>query len=101
MLHLVIATHGAETCPAAHAFAREIALPGLQKLTAGLPDEDMTVVGGWADMPGHALYLIIDAPNAHRVSQLAMGLGMAKWSTVNVRPVLQMGELQQALANMA
>ena len=50
-------------------------------------------------MPAHTLYILIDAPNAHVVSQLFGDVHLMDWNTVGVNSVLTlqeaMGLLQQ------
>ena len=60
MLHLMVATHGPETCPASVPEIREKLLPEIQKLDEVSKKLGVAVQGGWANMPAHA----IDLPQA-------------------------------------
>lgn len=97
MLHMMIATHGPETCPGAHDEVKEKAIAGIDALTAGAGG--VTLMGGWANRPAHALTFVVDAPNAHVVHDLATEIGLAEWSTVSVQPVIDIGELRDTLAS--
>jgi hypothetical protein len=98
VLHLVVVTHGPETCPAVDDSAKRVASSGLKKLTDEQAGLGLSLVGGWANMPGHALYLIIEAANAHVINEALMGLGFHRWGTVNVSPVVDLAHLQEVLA---
>ena len=98
MLHMVVASHGAETCPAVHESTKQIAAAGLERLMAEQAPLEVTVVGCWANMPGHLLYMIIDAPNAHLVNDALMKLGFHRWSKVDVSPVMELSRFQEVLA---
>jgi hypothetical protein len=99
VLHAVIATHGPETCPAANETSRQIASKGLATLIDEQDRLGISIVGGWANMPGHALYVIVDAPNAHVINEALVALGFHRWSTVDVSPVVELARLQEALAS--
>lgn len=51
-----------------------------------------TVVGSWSDMAGHAIYLVVDAPDAHAVNQLAADIRLMDWSTVDINPIVELTE---------
>lgn len=99
MLHLVVATHGPETCAAVVPELREKALSAFQRMGEVTKALGITVQGAWTNMPGHTVYFLLDAPNAHVVNQMAVELHLMDWSTVVVNPVttLQQGmeRLQQ------
>jgi hypothetical protein len=93
MLHMVVATHGPETCAVVVPEVREKALSASQRMGEVTKALGITVQGAWANMPGHTLYFLLDAPNAHVVNQMAVELHFMDWSTWVVNPVI---ELQQA-----
>jgi hypothetical protein len=97
MLHLVTATHNPEACPAAFDAAKEIALPGISRLANGDMPPGVTLVGAWVNMPGHALYAVVDAPNAHEIVDFCMSAGFGAYSTVNVTPVVEIESLHRRL----
>ena len=92
MLHMVIATHGPDTCAAAVPEVAEMAMAGFQKMDEVAANLGITVQGSWANMPAHALYVVVDAPNAHVVNQLARETQLMNWNTVNVSPVITLPE---------
>ena len=52
----------------------------------------ITVQEGWTNMPAHAIYVLVDAPNAHLVNQMAMELRLMDWNTAVVNPVVTLQE---------
>ena len=84
MLHLVVATHGPETCAAVVPEFRDKALSANQRMGEVTKALGITVQGAWTNMPGHILYFLLDAPNAHVVNQMAAELQLMDWSTVVV-----------------
>jgi hypothetical protein len=92
MLHMMVATHGPETCPASVPEVREKALPEFQKLDEVAKKLGVAVQGGWTNMPAHAIYIVVDAPNAHIANQMAMELHLMDWNTVTVQPVITLQE---------
>ena len=99
MLHLVTAIHSPDICPAASDSAKEIAMPGIAALASKTTPNDIKLVGSWASMPGHTLYAVVDAPNAHLVNEFFVQEGFGSYSTVNVIPVVDIDELYQRLSN--
>ena len=92
MLHMLLAIHGPDTCAAAVPAIREIAMEGFQKMDEVTKALGITVQGSWANMPAHVPYLVVDAPNAHVVNQLARESRLMEWNTVTVTPVLTLNE---------
>jgi hypothetical protein len=93
MLHMVVATHGPETCAAVVPAVAEKALSASTRMSEVTKALGITVQGAWTNMPGHTLYVLLDAPNAHVVNQMAVELHFMDWSTWVVNPVVT---LQQA-----
>ena len=92
MLHMVVIDHGPDTCPAAHDDLAEMAKSGLGSLSAKAEELSATIKGSWADMPAHALWVLVDAPNAHVVSRLMAEQKIMNWNTVVVHPIITMDE---------
>jgi hypothetical protein len=57
----------------------------------------ITVQGAWTNMPGHTVYFLLDAPNAHVVNQMAMDLHLMDWNTVVVNPVVTLEQAMERL----
>jgi len=94
MLHMVVATHSPENCAAVVPEVAEKALSGYQRMGEVTKALGITVQGSWANMPGHTIYFLCDAPNAHVINQMAIDLHLMDWNTVVVNPVT---EFQQAI----
>ncbi len=97
MLHMVIATHGPDTCAAVVPKVTEVAKAGFQQIDEAAKKLGITVQGTWTNMPAHTLYILVDAPNAHVVSQLFRDTHLMDWNTVVVNPVLT---LQEAMGSL-
>ena len=48
-------------------------------------------------MPGHTIYMVCDAQNAHMVNQMAAESQLMDWNTVVVSPVITLDEVQAGL----
>lgn len=97
MLHMVVATHGPDTCAAVVPEVAEIAKTGFQQLGESAKKLGITVQGAWANMPAHAIYILVDAPNAHAVNQLFRDIHLMDWNTVIVNPVVILQEAMDSL----
>jgi hypothetical protein len=97
MLHMVVATHGPDTCAAVVPEVTEMAKAGFQQIDEAAKKLGITVQGTWTNMPAHTLYILVDAPNAHVVSQLFRDIHLMDWNTVVVNPVLT---LQEAMGSL-
>jgi len=74
MLHMVIMTHGPDTCAAVHPEIGEKARSGIGQLAVASKKHLVTVQGSWVDVPAHQLYVLADAPNAHAIDELMVEL---------------------------
>ncbi len=92
MLHMVVATHGPDTCPAAVPEIRDQALGTLPKMDEVAKGLGISVQGSWANMPAHAIYILMEAPNAHVVNKWAAEVKLMNWNTVAVSPVITLDE---------
>ena len=97
MLHMVVATHGPETCAAVVPGATAMAKKGFQEIGEAAKKLGITVQGAWTNMHAHTIYILVDAPNAHVVSQLFRDIHLMDWNTVVVNPV---GTLQEAMGSL-
>jgi len=88
MQHMIVATHGPDTCPASRKELREAYMPEMDRMAEIAKPHSVELGGGWADMPGHTIYIVVDAPNAHAVAQFVSDLHLMDWNTVDVRPVI-------------
>ena len=92
MLHMVVATHGPDTCAAVIPRVTEMAKAGFQQIGEAAKKLGITVQGTWTNMPAHTMYILVDAPNAHVVSQLSRDIHLMDWNTVVVNPVVPLEE---------
>ena len=97
MLHMMVATHGPDTCAAVFPKAQEMAKAGFEQLGEAAKKLGITVQGTWTDMPAHIIYILVDAPNAHVVNQLSRDIHLMDWNTVVVNPVIT---LQEAMGTL-
>ncbi len=91
MLHMVVLSHGPETCPAVHPEMREKCGQRLSQIPEAGKKLRIAVQGRWADPPGHVFYFVLDAPNAHVIGELMTQLELTHWSTVAIHPVTSIG----------
>ncbi len=92
MLHMMVATHGPDTCAAVIPDVAEIARAGFGQMGEVSKRLGITVQGAWSNMPGHVLYFLVEAPNAHAVNQLSRDIHLMDWNTVVVNPVITLPE---------
>jgi hypothetical protein len=97
MLHMVVATHGPDTCAAVVPEVTEMAKAGFQQIGEAAKKLGITVQGIWTNMSAHTLYILVDAPNAHVVGQLSRDIHLMDWNTVVVNPVVPLQEAMDSL----
>jgi hypothetical protein len=92
MLHMVVMTHGPDTCAAVHPEFGEMARNAMANMDEVSKKHQITVQGRWVDPPGHVLYIVADAPNAHAISNFTMDLQFMLWNTVDIHPIVTLEE---------
>ena len=92
MLHMIVATHGPDTCAAADPAVGEMAKSGFTRMQEVAGNHDSQIQGVWTNMPAHTIWFLVDAPNAHVCNQLMQELDVFKWNTVSVQPVITVQE---------
>ncbi len=97
MLHMMVATHGPDTCAAVVPKAQEMAKAGFQQIDEAAKKLGITIQGTWTNMPAHIVYILVDAPNAHVINQLSRDIHLMDWNTVVVNPVIT---LQEAMGSL-
>ena len=98
MLHMVVITHGPDTCPASHPENREPSRYAHENIDQVAKKLSITVHGWWVDPPAHVFYILADAPNAHAVNTLVSDLRLFLWNTIDIHPVMTMAEAMQVAA---
>ena len=97
MLHMVVQTHTAESCPyrseenskaMGEAFARTRTL----EQEYGAENK-----GGWVNSGAHTIFTLVEAPNAHVVNTLIEASGLAACGTHTVYAVTEMAAAMAAL----
>ena len=88
MLHMIVATHGPDTCPGSHPDIMEKVDGAMKQMDEVGARYNATTQGGWVNPPGHISFILVDAPNAHDLSGMVMELGLSDWNTVTVHPVM-------------
>jgi hypothetical protein len=76
---------------------RDKALDARQRMGEVTKALGITVQGAWTNMPGHTLYFLLDAPNAHVVNQMTAELHLMDWNTVVVNPVVTLEQATERL----
>ena len=95
MLHMVVMTHGPDTCAAAHPESGKMARDAMTKMDEVSKKHQVTVQGAWVDPPAHVFYILADAPNAHVINKFTMDLQFALWNTIDIHPIMTLEEAMQ------
>jgi hypothetical protein len=98
MLHMATLSHGPETCAAVHAEYGALARSAADSMDAIAERHGAAIKGGWVDAPGHLWFFLVDAPNAHVVSNLMVELRFHSWNTLNISPVATVADTLNQLA---
>jgi hypothetical protein len=93
MLYMVISTHGPDTCPMGNPEAAKKMRYAMEHMNDVTKKLNIKVNGNWVYTTAHIIYMLVDANNAHDISQMAMELHMMEWNTVVINPVLPMAEV--------
>jgi muconolactone delta-isomerase len=88
MLHMIVMTHGPDTCAAAHPEPGEMARKAMDQMKDVSTKHQVTIKGGWVNPPRHVMYVVADAPNAHVLIDLVAELRFFHWNTVDIQPVV-------------
>ena len=92
MLHMVVLTHGPDTCAAAHEEYGKMARDAMTLREEMSKKHGVTLQHSWVDAPAHTFYLVADAPNAHAVNGLMADLKFFLWNTVDIHPIVTLEE---------
>ena len=90
MLHMIVMTHGAETCAAINKTSSEMLKTAMSRMDEVLKKYQCFIQGAWVDPPAHAFYIVADAPNAHVVNQVMEDLKFMHWNTVDVHAIVKL-----------
>jgi len=98
MLHMVVANHGPDTCATVVPDVAEIASAGFRQITKVSKKLGITIEGAWTHMPGHVIYFLVEAPNAHVINQLCQDIHLMDWNTVVINPVTTLSEVSSSFS---
>ena len=98
MLHMVVLTHGPDTCAAVQPEAGEMARTARNQLEDTARKLGAVVQSWWIDPPAHVFYIVVDAPNAHVVNSLMIELKLFLWNTVDIHPIITADEAMPLVA---
>ena len=92
MLHMVVLTHGPDTCAAANTEYGKMARDAMDQKEVVAKKHQVTIQGAWVDPPGHVFYILADAPNAHAINALMLELQFALWNIIDIHPIVTLEE---------
>ena len=92
MLHMVVLTHGPDTCAAVHPESGQMARNAMEQMDEVSKKHQVAIQGAWVDAPAHEFYILVDAPNAHVINTIMIELQFALWNTVNIHPIVTLEE---------
>ena len=98
MLHMIVMSHGPETCAAANESFEEMARYALAYLEETSKKLQRMEKSAWVDPPAHVFYLIVDEPDGHIINQAMQELKFMLWNTTDVHPIVT---LEEALSLVA
>jgi len=84
---LLISRHAPESCWMFHPKLKQIHLNLLDKLESLLKKYQITLLGCWFDLPGHALYEVYDAPSLETFQKMSMEPEIVQWSSFNTMEI--------------
>jgi hypothetical protein len=92
MLHMVVNTHGAETCAFRSDENREPMIGAFRALSAAATAHGGKMEGAWVNLSAHTAFLLIDAPNGHVVDEIIREAGLIGHTTTNIFAVNVLAE---------
>ena len=98
MLHMVVMTHGPETCAAVDKTSGEMARSAITQMETVSKKLQCFIKGAWVDPPAHVFYVLADAPNAHVVNQAMEELKFMLWNTIDIHPIVTLEEAMNLAA---
>lgn len=89
MLHMVVMSHGPDTCAAVHPQIGGMAKEAFDELPEAGRKQGIDIKGFWVDPPGHVFYMVADA---HVVNKLITELKLFHWNTIDIHPIITIEE---------
>lgn len=97
MLFMIVSKHSPESCPMVNTTSRENLIASNQRMNDVAKSLGVKILGTWADMPAHMIFMLIDAPKPEVLSKMAVELHLVDWNTSITHPVITM---QEAMAQL-
>ena len=92
MLHMVINTHGADTCAFRSDENREPMVGAFRALGAAAASHGGKLENAWVNLSAHTAFLLIDAPSGHVVDEIVREAGLIGHTTTNIFSVNVLAE---------
>jgi hypothetical protein len=93
MLHMLMAKHGPDTCPASRPDYREKYMPLMGRIPDAAKKFGVKLEGSWTNMPAHTTYMLVEAPDAQAVCDFAAEVQLMNWNWIDsLLPVITMEE---------
>ena len=93
MLHMIVNTHGPESCAFRGPEHRDAVVESVEALGALAEARGARVEGAWASAASHTVFGLIDAPNAHAVHELLRDCGLIGHTDSTVYAVNELADV--------
>jgi hypothetical protein len=93
MLFMVVSQHSPESCPMVNETSREKLFTANQRMNEVAKALEIKVIGSWADMPAHMIFMLVDTPKPETPGKMAVELHLLDWNVSTVHPVVTMQEV--------
>jgi hypothetical protein len=97
MLHMVVQTHTAESCPFRSEENRGAMGEAFIRITTLGKEHGAEMKGGWVNTGAHVVFTLVEAPSAHVVNTLIETSGLAARGTHIVYAVTELAAQMAAL----
>jgi hypothetical protein len=92
---MVVMTHTADDCPLNNREIREKSESNSKRTADVAKSLGITSKGYWMNLLNHTVYILLDAPNDHVISQMLLNLHYLDWNIAVVNPVITPQELSE------
>jgi hypothetical protein len=97
MLHMVVQTHTAESCPYRSEENLKAMGEAFNRARSLEKEQGAQMLGGWASSASHTTFTLVEAPSAHVVSTLMEASGLTARGTATIYAVTEMAAAMAAL----
>jgi hypothetical protein len=95
---MAVLTHGPDTCAAVHEEQGAMMDHASEQLDDVAKTLGVTVQGWWIDPPAHTFFMLLDAADAHAISNLMIELRLFHWNSVQIFPLVTVSEGDRLVA---